>query len=820
MRKAKTVPEPAVRRFGRRCSAGALSAILGLSLALAPASAYAEGKWTENQPVQNKDQAAAAAKVASVEKKAPDGYILNQTEGMETFAIFTLSSADDPKYPEKSSRGSFNHRFGTDWYFTVAIDKTGKDNKLRVQLVDKAKGNQVLETKEVDPGQKAKFDQITQKINESQEPANKAFKYEVSYTETVFEGSDGEKAPYRSMQIAAGVGGEGLGTLVYSTVEPAKVGLEVNDFMSIVPILNPKQITEYRVKKTDELLATYTQVGQISGDQYTISDPAEFQRYELIEKPTPTEGTLGSSYIVGSAFINYFASHRVGTAKVVVGKDGSMRFVLFAVNPDHPKFKENYLRQEAPTAEELQIPLALKLIDDDTLTGEEKYKQINRPDAPYILSFVSEVSKPGTYNDGKNALTGGESWSYKTTKTWRPQDIKDVFKFEGTTTDTLWGELRPFKEYPKANFLFPQYYLVNENNEFIDLDGKPTNDTTKYSIGGRFQGMFNTNSLNNQNVSYYYAGKGGVKVFYVDTEGNKLQDSVTIVDYGKTGAEYSTENARDQKIVTKDGAVYYYKMLDAKGLRPASEPTDADKREVKTTADETGKVEQDTVLEVTYVYERAGNVNVNYENEDGDVIKDPVPDVENGRPGDPYDTDIDNRPPVIKAADGKTYVYKEVHKKSEPTTGKVESGKTKEVTYVYMLAGNVNVNYVNEEGEVIKDPVPDVENGRPGDPYDTDEDNRPRIIVGKDGRTYEFKEVHRDSEPTVGKVESGRTTEVTYVYRLVAPEAEPPAAGPAKVVPTVFPRTGDTAGALAFAGLLGASALGLLLSLGRKRFGK
>lgn len=142
-------------------------------------------------------------------------------------------------------------------------------------------------------GQTVQSDAIKNKAQGS------AFKFTINYKETVFKGANGEDGPYRDMKITSGVGGSTKSTVVYSSVEPKEQSEEVNDFSGVVPILSPKQTTEYREKKTGDLLASYTQTGEIFGDLYTIADPAEFQRYELIESPQPTEGALGSSYAVG-----------------------------------------------------------------------------------------------------------------------------------------------------------------------------------------------------------------------------------------------------------------------------------------------------------------------------------------------------------------------------------------------------------------------------------------------------------------------------------------------------------------------------------------
>ncbi|MEG3246059.1 MucBP domain-containing protein, partial [Streptococcus suis] len=79
--------------------------------------------------------------------------------------------------------------------------------------------------------------------------------------------------------------------------------------------------------------------------------------------------------------------------------------------------------------------------------------------------------------------------------------------------------------------------------------------------------------------------------------------------------------------------------------------------------------------------------------------------------------------------------------------------------------GNVVVNYVTEDGTVIKAPVQDETNVPAGKSYDTT-DNKPKTITTEDGTTYELVRVDGSEN---GKVEGGKTTEVTYIYRKVTP---------------------------------------------------
>ncbi|HEM6089640.1 TPA: MucBP domain-containing protein, partial [Streptococcus suis] len=339
------------------------------------------------------------------------------------------------------------------------------------------------------------------------------------------------------------------------------------------------------------------------------------------------------------------------------------------------------------------------------------------------------------------------------------------------------------------------------------------------------------------NEVVFYTPYGDVVVNYVNTDGKVIATQVVDTKTTSTGTDYDTKDNKPEKIVEDaTGDVYYYK-------------------EVQAGSNETGKVVEGTT-EVTYVYEQAGNVIVKYELEDGTPLKDPVKDVENGKPGDKnnpaddytttdkieetitttdgkvykrvpaktkgnetgdveagktievtyiyeevksdvvveyYDTEgnpisgtetgnatsvedtkdasvgtdyntDDKKPAKITAADGTVYYYKEVKDTSKPTTGKVAETTTT-VQYVYEKAGNVVVNYITEDGNVIKSPVKDEENAEPGKTYST-EDNKPTTITTENGKTYELIPAATIGNET-GDVEAGKTTEVTYVYKEV-----------------------------------------------------
>ncbi|WP_044666843.1 MucBP domain-containing protein, partial [Streptococcus suis] len=104
-------------------------------------------------------------------------------------------------------------------------------------------------------------------------------------------------------------------------------------------------------------------------------------------------------------------------------------------------------------------------------------------------------------------------------------------------------------------------------------------------------------------------------------------------------------------------------------------------------------------------------------------------------------------------------------------TGKTVTDEDGNTTHIYKKTpevknGTVVVNYVTEDGTVIKDPVTDTPTSPEGTPYDTT-DNKPKTITFKD---EEYELVRVDGTEN-GKVVEGETV-VTYVYRKVETPAK------------------------------------------------
>ncbi|RSJ07925.1 MucBP domain-containing protein [Streptococcus mitis] len=249
-------------------------------------------------------------------------------------------------------------------------------------------------------------------------------------------------------------------------------------------------------------------------------------------------------------------------------------------------------------------------------------------------------------------------------------------------------------------------------------------------------------------VTYVYKEiTGNVVVHYVDTEGNTLAEDTKDVENGSLSDKYDTTDNKPAKL-EKDGTVYY---LTAKELKDGSKP-------------ENGAVVEGTT-EITYVYEKAGNVLVHYVDEAGNTLQADAVDTKDGQPGAKYDTsDNDMKPARITTPEGKVYELVPASTKGNEA-GDVEAGKTTEVTYVYKeVKGNVVVHYTDEAGNTIAEDVKDTTDGSVSSAYDTS-DNKPATITTKDGKVYVLVPTSTKGEES-GKVTEG-TTEVTYVYKEV-----------------------------------------------------
>src|SRR5699024_462962 len=272
-------------------------------------------------------------------------------------------------------------------------------------------------------------------------------------------------------------------------------------------------------------------------------------------------------------------------------------------------------------------------------------------------------------------------------------------------------------------------------------DGKVGDDytTEKKKFGGykfKRMGEFSADATGKveegtKHVVYVYAKTGNVDVKYVDTEGNVLPGGeVTPV---KTNEEVGTEYGTTQK--TFDG--YHFVKMDVKSAPATGVVTAKDQHVIYV-------YEKDS--ETPKPEEKKGNVDVTYVAEDGKVLEPTKYVVKDGKVESTYET-------TEKTFDG--YKFKRMGEFSADATGKVEEG-TKHVVYVYAKTGNVDVKYVDTEGNVLPggEVTPVKTNEEVGTEYGTTQ----KTFDG-----YHFVKMDVKSAPATGVV-TAKDQHVIYVY--------------------------------------------------------
>ena len=379
-------------------------------------------------------------------------------------------------------------------------------------------------------------------------------------------------------------------------------------------------------------------------------------------------------------------------------------------------------------------------------TTDNKPEKIEKDGTVYYLTekALKDDSKPenGDVVEGKTNVTyvyekaGSVIVNYQTedgTPLVGTADGKDVVS---GVKDTDNG--KPGSEYNTAdNGMKPTRITTAEGKVYELVPTATKGDETGKVVAGE-----------TKEVTYVYKEvTGDVVVHYVDTEGNVIAEDKEDTKGASLNAKYDTTDNKPEKI-EKDGTVYY---LTEKALKDDSKPENGDVVEGKT--------------EVTYVYEKAGQVVVHYVDEAGNTLQTDAVDTKDGKPGAKYDTsDNDMKPTRITTPEGKVYELVPASTKGNEN-GSVEAGKTTEVTYVYKeVKGNVVVHYTDEAGNTIAEDVKDTTDGSISSAYDTT-DNKLATITTKDGKKYVLVPTATKGAET-GKVTEG-TTEVTYVYKEV-----------------------------------------------------
>ena len=379
-------------------------------------------------------------------------------------------------------------------------------------------------------------------------------------------------------------------------------------------------------------------------------------------------------------------------------------------------------------------------------TADHKKAEITKDGVKYYLTAkeVKDGSKPaaGDVVEGTTTVTYVYEKAGQVVVNYQTEDGTPLVGVDATganvasgAKDTIDG--KPGSDYNTSdNGMKPTRITTAEGKVYELVPTATKGDETGKVVAGE-----------TKEVTYVYKEvTGDVVVHYVDTEGNVIAEDKEDTKGASLNAKYDTTDNKPEKI-EKDGTVYY---LTAKALKDDSKPENGDVVEGKT--------------EVTYVYEKAGQVVVHYTDEKGNTIQADAVDTKDGKPNSDYNTaDNDMKPNRITTPEGKVYELIPQSTKGDET-GKVKAGETTEVTYVYKeITGNVVVHYVDTEGNTLAADTKDVENGSLSDKYDTT-DNKPAKLE-KDGVVYYLtaKELKEGSKPENGAVVEG-TTEITYVY--------------------------------------------------------
>ena len=571
-------------------------------------------------------------------------------------------------------------------------------------------------------------------------------------------------------------------------------------------VRTPKNVA-YNTKKNET--EKPQKLTDAQGNVYYLKADATKTAVNDVEKDAPAEegtvveGVTKVTYIyekAGSVIVNYKTVDGTALTGTVVDEDGAGKTVESgAKDIDNGKPGSAY-----NTADNGMKPTRIKTADgkvyqlvpastkgDETGTvasGQTKevtyvYKEVKGN----VVVKYEDAEGNVIAEDEKDETDASLNVKYDTAEHKKDEITKDGVKYyltakelkdgsKPTTGDVVEGTTTVTYVYEKAGQVVVHYTDDKGNTIQVDAvdtkDGKPNADyntadndmkpnrittpegkvyelipqSTKGDETGKVKAGETTE------VTYVYKEiTGNVVVHYVDTEGNTLADDTKDVENGSLSEKYDTTDNKPAKL-EKDGTVYY---LTAKELKDGSKP-------------ENGAVVEGTT-EITYVYEKAGNVLVHYVDEAGNTLQADAVDTKDGKPGAKYDTsDNDMKPTRITTSEGKVYELVPASTKGNET-GDVEAGKTTEVTYVYKeVKGNVVVHYTDEAGNTIAEDVKDTTDGSVSSAYDTT-DNKPATITTKDGKVYVLVPTSTKGEES-GKVTEG-TTEVTYVYKDAKEEA-------------------------------------------------
>ncbi|HFI0458390.1 TPA: YSIRK-type signal peptide-containing protein, partial [Streptococcus suis] len=709
------------------------------------------GNWTENAAVLNKEVAEQEATITPTDEDINSEYKLTEVADYKTFFVVDLSGNQDPTDTSIKNQGSFNYRFDKNWYMRFSTNSTLNDGSVLAELVDRSANHNVVETLTISPGESKQFNNIKTLAASSPIRENKDFQYKITNSEYNFS-KDGQTSTLRNLDVYAGIGGTALSTIIYSSESTTIQGSVQNSFSSPIPTSGLDVTTKYVLEKTalkeEKLLATYTLSDANSGDTYTIAGAADFENYELVKTPQSNTGVVGPTYVKGSYVISasWAASHNVVMVQTFSKDDGTSKFLNFALNVDHEDVKEYYKKTDV-TAEDLKLEETIAIINDTLLSNEEKLTQIKALNAPFLLMFVSDDIAPRAGNTGPDLLTGKEVWTYTSNRLW----IRNAYgapygdgKY-GPVSHEITNTLFEQNGYPKGMFLPYEYILVNESGQYIDFDGNVHTGSNKTSFGGKRMFMFNEFSPSTGDVTYYYAEKGGVKVYYINEDGVEIATANLVIDHETSGTTFNVKSAEKSEITAADGTVYLFKAIDT-NIKKATDP---EERFTEKITSYEGAIKVDTVQELTLVYVKQQVGTVKFVDTTDNTVK--FTENLSGKTGDEFGFD-----PAAKIKEFENLGYTVVNRDGYSSTGTFDNIDGNSQDFTYELTPKVS-------------PITPDKPGVPGQPIDP---NNP------DGPTWPTDKGVDDVTRTISRT-------VTYV------KAEGGEAAPGSSNSVTFERSGE-----------------------------
>ncbi|HHT7827356.1 TPA: MucBP domain-containing protein, partial [Streptococcus suis] len=823
---------------------------------------YAQhGVWEIPDPVKAANSGLTAAEreatITVAEKNYPAGYIGDQDANRDTFLIFnfdTVGGYGDGK--------NFNDWAGHNYYmtFSVSTDSTERaaSDVVYAKLVEKTmNGDRVVKTVELKPNVKTVVDELNVLENYQAHKVKYDFTYIVSENGVTTRqisiynsnGANWNTAVYNKLdQTRVNVNTNSFSTTVPSgTIQTTSYYVKENAATGRL-----RELLARYTQDSGLVGDAFHIAGAIDFDNYELIES---------ELPKVESGILATDYKVGTQYAVFRGQWNEARLYTITDVNGALQMQVYMLDPNNPDWANFYKTKmdNSGTVSDLDDYFTLMFTTEEMQPGgtyntkpgtfTSKFYDANKLvlEGKQVQVLDSNGDVLGTLNDAKTSYTTatGQIVNVKSVTdtmvtdedgTVHTVNTKKIYKTDAAgnyvdangdvLTPIQWSVDAPYKNGKKADGIADGYGTVAKfDTDSVTVSTGPLDATNtnalwkfgwnyktpdisdanvdrggddRWELGGLEMTLSNSNVKNEQNARYFYTEKGGVKVFYVDEDGNEIKDENLVINHADTGKDYNldTTEIKPEKITYK-GEVYYYKEIDltTSNLVPPSANTDSEKRAIVKIDEVTGTIEQDTLKELTYVYEKAGNVNVNYVDTKGNAISSKVIDVENGKPGDTYST-TDQKRDKIETATGEVYylvpkgtydvgtvgddgnltaIGNNTATGIDAVSGDIESNVTKEITYVYQQAGNVIVHYVTEDdtelsgttdtGATTAATVNDTTNGKPGERYDT-KDLKPKTITTADGKTYALVEASTKGEET-GTVEAGKTKEVTYVYKEV-----------------------------------------------------